>query len=290
MKTNNLIVQFKTATVLVKIIAINVLVFLAIHLISFLFRISSSSLYYWFVLPNDLGKLILKPWSFFTYSFIHVGFFHLLFNMLWLNWFGNYVLNLFTPKRFLIIYLLGAFFGGLLYVIAYNLFPVFEHHDSYLLGASGAIMAIIVFISTYTPNTSIKFFTWQIKLWHIALFLFMVDLVRLPTSGNEGGLFSHIGGTVFGYLYATQLTKGNDIGLWFEKLLDSIANLFKTKKQQPFKKVYKNNTQTKSRVYNSENKAAHQKKIDAILDKIGKSGYESLTKSEKDFLFKAGKE
>src|SRR5690554_5256166 len=186
--------------------------------------------------------------------------------------------------------MLGALFGGLLFVLSYNLFPVFEEQQGYLIGASGAVTAIMVFIATYTPNTQFRIFTFTIKLWQIALFLFLLDLIRIPSSGNAGGLLAHVGGGVFGYVYALQLMKGNDIGKWFENFMDWVANLFKPQAKKPFKKVHRTKRPKSKKSASPISKSDKQKRIDAILDKIGKSGYDSLTKEEKDFLFKAGKE
>lgn len=206
-----------------------------------------------------------------------------------LYWFGLFVLNLFTSKRFLTIYLLGAINGGLLYVLAYNLFPVFNNISSNLMGASAAVLAIVIFIATYTPNAIVRIFTFRIKLWQIGLVLVLLDLFQLPSSGNAGGLIAHMGGAIFGYVYAIQLKKGNDIGIWFENLIDALVNLFKSNKYKHFKQVHKTKqSATKKTKRNPTNN--HQIKIDRILDKIGKSGYDSLTKAEKDFLFKAGKD
>lgn len=287
MAANNLAYQFKMANVVAKLIIINVAVFLLVYLSSFFFSVSPQYLTRWFVLTDDFKTILIHPWSLITYSFLHFGFLHILFNMLWLYWFGQFVLNLFKGKRLLTIYLLGALFGGLLFVLSYNFFPVFETSRGYLIGASGAVTAIMVFIATYTPNTEVRIFTFTIKLWHIALFLFLLDLVRIPTSGNAGGLMAHVGGAIFGFVYATQLAKGNDIGKWFENFMDWVANLFKPRKKKPFKKVHRTTQTPPQRSKPKEVKSDHQKKIDGILDKIGKSGYESLTKEEKDFLFKA---
>jgi hypothetical protein len=183
---------------------------------------------------------------------------------------------------------MGAFFGGLLYVLSYNLFPIFEGSRSYLIGASASVMAIMVFMATYSPNTTVRIFMFNVRLWHIAAFFVLLDLVRLPGSGNAGGLLAHLGGALYGYVYARQLLKGNDIGRGFESVMDWLTDLFKPRRQKPFRKVHRTR---EARVKESEqDKSNRQKKIDAILDKIGKSGYDSLTKSEKDFLFKAGKE
>tara|TARA_R100000935_G_scaffold1439_1_gene4576 strand:+ start:133614 stop:134486 length:873 start_codon:yes stop_codon:yes gene_type:complete len=290
MNTQNLSYQFKTSSVIVKLIVINLAIFLVVNLVAFFMQIAPVSLVKWFVLPDALGDLITQPWAFITYAFIHFGFWHLLFNMLWLYWFGNFVLNLFNGKRFLTVYLLGALFGGLLYVACYNIFPVFENSRSYLIGASGAVTAIMVFIATYTPNAEMRIFKWNIKLWKIAVFLVLLDLIRLPTGGNPGGMLAHLGGAAFGYIYGAQLVKGNDIGKWFENFMDWFTDLFKSRKQKPFKKVHRTTTKSAPRSNATADKSTTQKKVDAILDKIGKSGYDSLTKAEKDFLFKAGKE
>tara|TARA_R110002072_G_scaffold192257_2_gene349237 strand:- start:8677 stop:9558 length:882 start_codon:yes stop_codon:yes gene_type:complete len=293
MSTNNLSYQFKTANVIMKLIVINLAVYLLVNLVGFFMGLQPNRLLEltkWFVLFDSFSESIVQPWSILTYSFIHFGFWHLLFNMLWLYWFGNFVLNLFNEKRFLTVYLLGAMFGGLLFVVSYNIFPVFENQPSYLIGASGAVTAVMVFIATYTPNAEMRIFKWNIKLWHIAVALVLLDLIRLSSGRNPGGMLAHLGGAIFGYVYASQLAKGNDIGKWFENFMDWFANLFKTRKQKPFKKVHRTTRNAAPRSNKNTNKSSNQKKVDAILDKIGKSGYDSLTKAEKDFLFKAGKE
>ena len=289
MNTNNLIGQFKQLSIVLKIIVMNTLIFLIVYLGSFFFKLSPAALVSWFVLPTSFLEIVFQPWSFVTYAFLHAGFWHLFWNMYLLYWFGLYVLNLFTSKRFLTIYLLGAINGGLFYVLAYNLFPVFNNISSNLMGASASVLAIVIFIATYTPDAIVRIFTFRIKLWQIGLVLVLLDLFQLPTSGNAGGLIAHMGGAIFGYVYAIQLKKGNDIGIWFENLMDALVNLFKTNRHKHFKQVHKTKqSSTKNTKRSSTNN--HQIKIDRILDKIGKSGYDSLTKAEKDFLFKAGKD
>ncbi len=291
MDTNNLTYQFKTSNIVVKLIVINSIIFLAVRLIAFFLGMSPGELTQWFVLPERAGSVLLQPWSLFTYAFLHFGFFHILFNMMWLYWFGRFVLNLFSEKRLLTIYLLGAFFGGLLYLVTHNIFPALIGSSAGLIGASGAVTAIIVFIATYTPNTEVMLFRFRIKLWQIALVLVLLDLVLLPNSDNAGGRLAHIGGAVFGFVYAQQLQKGNDIGKWFENIMDWVENLFKSRKERPFTKVHRTKKATSKQKKNtSKDTEENQKKIDGILDKIGKSGYDSLTKAEKDFLFKAGKD
>ena len=289
MDTNNLIGQFKQLSIVLKIIVINTLIFLIFYLVSFFFKLSLSTLVSWFVLPTSFLEIVFQPWSFVTYAFLHAGFWHLFWNMYLLYWFGLYVLNLFTSKRFLTIYLLGAINGGLFYVLAYNLFPVFNNISSNLMGASAAVLAIVIFIATYTPDAMVRIFTFRIKLWQIGLVMVLLDLFQLPSSGNAGGLIAHMGGAIFGYVYAIHLKKGNDIGIWFENFMDLLVNLFKSNKYKHFKQVHKTKQSAPKNTKRNPT-TNHQIKIDRILDKIGKSGYDSLTKAEKDFLFKAGKD
>ena len=289
MNTNNLIGQFKQLSIVLKIIVINTLIFLIFYLGSFFFKLSLSTLVSWFVLPTSFLEIVYQPWSFVTYAFLHAGFWHLFWNMYLLYWFGLYVLNLFTSKRFLTIYLLGAINGGLFYVLAYNLFPVFNNISSNLMGASAAVLAIVIFIATYTPDAMVRIFIFRIKLWQIGLVMVLLDLFQLPSSGNAGGLIAHMGGAIFGYIYAIHLKKGNDIGIWFENFMDLLVNLFKSNKYKHFKQVHKTKQSAPKNTKRNPT-TNHQIKIDRILDKIGKSGYDSLTKAEKDFLFKAGKD
>jgi len=299
MAANSLYTQYKTANIAIKLIVINTIVYILFRLIPWIFQINIEGVEKYFRLPSNFMELAMQPWSLLSYAFLHAGVWHLLWNMIYLYIFSRFILNLFSEKRLLTVYLLGGMFGGLFYVIFYNLLPAFKG-DSVLIGASAAVNAIIVFIATYTPNTQIRFFIFNFKLWHIALFFVLIDLLSLPDSGNAGGLLSHLGGAAFGYVYALQLAKGNDIGLWWERIMDSVTSFFsgsstKSKRtgdkrsRSKMRTVHKKQTTT-STSKGRLNKTEQQQKIDAILDKISKSGYDSLSKAEKDFLFKAGKE
>ncbi len=285
--------QFKTANIAIKLIVINVVVFLLFNLIPWIVQIDNIVLTQWFFLPSDISNFITQPWSLITYNFLHRDVWHLLWNMLYLYIFSRFILNLFTDKRLLTVYLLGGMVGGLLFVAAYNVLPAFQG-KGYLIGASAAVNAIIVFIAAYTPKQSIRIIMFNVKLWQIAVVLVLIDLLSLPTSGNAGGLMAHLGGAGFGYIYAIQLAKGNDIGAWFERFMDSVASMFSGKpkeKKSRMRTVHRNTkTTAKPTQKKSEGKSSKQQQIDAILDKISKSGYDSLSKSEKDFLFKAGKD
>ncbi|WP_378185049.1 rhomboid family intramembrane serine protease [Aquimarina sp. W85] len=293
MTSNSLKYQYQTASILIKLIVINVALFLIATLVPWVIKSNPAVLMQWFVLPIQLEELLLQPWSLLTYSFLHFDFWHIFWNMMVLYWFGRIVLNLFNDKRFLTIYLLGAISGGVLFVIAYNLFPVLQGSMAYLIGASAAVRAIMIFIATYTPNTEVRVIFFNVKLWHIGVFVVLSDLIQLPNSGNAGGLIAHLGGALLGYVYALQLKKGNDIGSGFERLMNSIVTFFTFKKKSNLKTVYKakpKKTSSTTTRPTSAQKSSNQAQIDIILDKISKSGYDSLTKKEKDFLFKAGKE
>jgi len=293
--------KLQTATVVEKLIAINVLVFLLFFLfrtIAYLFQLPSDFLLEWFVFPKEPGEFIFKPWSIITYSFLHGGIWHILSNMLILYFSGIYFLNYFSPKRLLNFFFLGVIMGALVYMLSYNLFPAFETTGrSYLIGASAGVMAVLVGIATYIPNMRVRLLLiGSIKFWYIAAFLVALDIIQIPMS-NAGGHLAHLGGAALGYVYTKQLQKGNDIGAWFEKIMDSFTGLFKTTNRKPkMKTVYRKTNkksaapERKSTFSRTLDKDEKQKQIDAILDKISKSGYDSLSKSEKDFLFKAGKE
>lgn len=272
--------KLSNLNVLEKIIAINVIVF-AIGLI---FKSGFS----WFELPSDFSDFILKPWSIITYAFLHGDFFHILFNMLWLYFIGRMFLNLFSAKMALNIYFLGAISGGLLYMLCYTLFPNIFGANSRLVGASAAVRALLIFICAYMPNQEVRFFTFGLKLWYVGVAIVVLDVLGL-FGLNAGGNLAHLGGALLGYYYAKQLLKGKDIGKGFEKLMDAFVSLFKPSKKSPLKTVHKNKTKVGGYTKGEFNQFNNQKKIDVILDKISKSGYDSLTAKEKEFLFKAGK-
>jgi len=292
MTQGNLKYQFSRLSIAEKLIAINVLVFIVERLTTFLLRLPSNSIVQWFELPKDFFDFLVQPWSIVTYSFFHGGFGHLFWNMLLIYFVGRIFLNLFDARRFLNVYFLGVIMGGLFFFVGYNIFPAFFNVNAYLIGASAGASAILIFICAYMPNQEVRLIFFNVKLWYIGAFVVLMDLIQLPASGNAGGHLAHLGGALLGYWYARQLVNGSDIGAGFSRFLDAIVNLFKgSEKKAPLKTVYKSKkggaTTTSKAQYDRQ---SSQKKIDAILDKISKSGYESLSKAEKDFLFQAGKE
>ncbi|MFV8838221.1 rhomboid family intramembrane serine protease [Salinimicrobium soli] len=290
------------ATVTEKLIAINVAVFILFFFfrtLAFLFQMPSDFLLEWFVFPKEISEFIVKPWSIITYAFLHSGIWHILSNMLILYYAGIYFLNYFSAKKLLNFYFLGAIFGALVFMASYNLFPAFQGMGrSYLLGASAAVMSVLVGIATHIPHMRIRLILiGSIKFWWIAAFFVVLDVIQIPIS-NPGGHLAHLGGAAFGYIYASQLGRGNDFAIGFEKFMDWIASLFSPSKRADrrsnLKTVHRRkNTSSSSTSYtygSQRNKREEQEKIDAILDKISKSGYDSLTKQEKDYLFNAGKD
>ena len=281
--------KLKRLNALELIILINVVVFVIGFLMERVFGVDDSL--YWLKLPSDFFDFLYKPWTIITYGFAHYGFFHILFNLLVLYFVSRIVLNLFKPKMALSIYFLGIIFGGLSFLLVYNVFPKSILNPAIgLVGASAGVRALLIFICAYMPNTEVRLAFWNIKLMYIGIALVVIDIIGL-LSTNQGGSVAHLGGSLLGYVYATQLAKGTDIGTGFQKLMDWIENLFKFKKQSPLKTVYKGKSSTVAGHTKTEFKEFNkQKQIDLILDKISKSGYESLTKDEKEFLFKVGKE
>ncbi|WP_010520403.1 rhomboid family intramembrane serine protease [Aquimarina agarivorans] len=295
---------FLQASVLYKVIIINVLVFVffpVLNTIGFLFDTNLEFVKNWFAFPHDIFSYIYKPWTLITYGFLHSGFRHILFNMLYLYFFGQVFLNIHNGRRFLNVYFLGIVVGGLVYMLSYNLFPAFSTvHSSVLVGASAAVNAVMVAATVQSPNYSFKlmFLPFTFKLWWITVALLFFDVINIP-NGNAGGHLAHLGGALIGYLYMTQLQKGNDIGKPVEAFMDWVVSLFKPKEKTRLKTVYKakkegrSATSTKAKAtttyQSTHSKTPTQQQIDAILDKISKSGYESLSKKEKDVLFKAGK-
>lgn len=277
--------QYARLSIAEKLIAINVGVFIVIGLLG---AVAFPALEGWFVLPADLMEFLGQPWAIITYAFLHGGIFHLLWNMYVLYIAGRILLNLFDGKRFLNVYFLGVILGGAFYMLTDSLF---SSGGGVLLGASAGVMAVLIFVCTYIPNQEVRIIFFNVKLWHVGVFVVLIDLLQISSGGdNIGGRIAHLGGALLGYVYARQLTQGRDIGAGFSKFLDGLANTFKTKeKKGPLKTVYKKQ-KAASKSKADYGKDAHQRKIDSILDKISKSGYESLSKAEKDFLFKAGKE
>jgi membrane associated rhomboid family serine protease len=284
---DEIVKTFRTGNNLIRLIYINIGVFLLITLISiigFLLRNElSSGLVSLLSVPADLKALLLRPWSLFTYMFTHKDILHILFNMLWLYWFGKIFLEYLDQRKLVAVYLLGGVSGAVLYVLSFNIFPAFTDlvGVSVAIGASASVMAVVVAISAYVPDYSINLFLLgRIKIKYMALGIIILTSV-VDFSVNSGGKLAHIGGALFGYFYTMGIRKGKDPGKGFNGILDFFATLFR-----PRKKLKVTHKKPVTDLDYNRMKAENQTRINSILDKISKGGYDSLTREEKEILFR----
>lgn len=243
----------------------------------------------WLALDSTPQKLLYKPWTLLTYAFCHFRFLHLLFNMLVLNFAGRLFLTFFSQKQFMGLYLLSAIFSGAAFVIGFY----FLGQVSWLVGASGAIMAILVATATYAPDMNLRLLLiGNVKLWMFTAVVLAIDLIQIFAE-NTGGHIAHLAGAFFGFLFIKLLQSGTDLSKMVTFIFDGISNRSLGRKKTAFKKVHRNYNPPRRPEQKSASrivtKDKTQQQIDEILDKISKSGYDSLTASEKEFLFKAGK-
>lgn len=265
-----------------KIIIVNVAVFLLTALVNVFMYLAGiggdtmSPALQHFMLPAALGKLLMQPWSIITYMFLHDGFFHILFNMLWLFWLGNLLHEYIGNQKVYEAYFGGGIIGGIIFIICYNVFPVFQQAipGAYALGASAGVLSVVVATATLLPNYPIQLLLFgSVRLKYIALVTVVLDFVSIPMQ-NPGGHIAHLGGALFGFLYIKYLYQEKHI------LPQWLRNLFSKKSKV---KIHYRTTYMKTE---SNNKPS-QEEVDLILDKISKSGYDSLSKKEKEQLFKA---
>lgn len=288
--------HFRTSSLLVKLIGFNIAVFLLVRIFivgMMLFKEDSVSILQIFMLPSSPKVLLSRPWSVITYMFMHIDLLHLIFNMLWLYWFGQIFLKVFTARNLLGCYLLGGVFGGVLYMLSYNIFPYFEtiRLSSFLIGASASVMAIVFSIAFFRKDMKIRLlFIGEVRLLYLALAVFFIDLMAI-TSANAGGSIAHIGGALFGILFARFMNRGKDITSGFNRFIDLLVNGVKRIGNKKSKKTKYNQSfgdRTKDFEYRDQ-KNQEMVELDRILDKLKRSGYQSLSSSEKKQLFDAGK-
>lgn len=284
---NDLKVKFKQANALYKLIYINLGVFVFFKILatfSFLIQSPSFSAASIFGIPVNLAELIFKPWTLVTYMFTHEDLFHILSNLLYLYFAGQIFLQYFTEKKLYSIYAMGGLLGGLSYLLAFNFFPAFTNiANSSLIGASASVMAILFALATYVPNYKINlFFLGNISIKYLAIVFVVMDVINIP-NGNSGGHIAHLGGALTGVVFTYKWKRGTDITLVLEGYLEAVVKLFKKKN---LKTVHR---RPKSDDTFREEKVRHNDRINTILDKISKSGYESLTEKEKEYLFKNSK-
>lgn len=297
----NLAAEIKQAylkgDILFRLIYINIAIFVLIGLGFVLYRLFTPGITLndlrfvytdrvlkYLMVPSRPDELLSRPWTLITYMFTHFSFMHILFNMLILYWFGRIFLQYLTGRQLLTTYLIGGLAGAFLYLVFLNGFPGLRISlGANMLGASAAIMAIVVAISSYAPDYTLNLlFIGPVKLKYIALFYVVLDILMIA-SDNAGGNIAHLGGAMYGFWFTTQYKKGRDPGKWLNKLLDFLFNLFR--RRPKLNVTYRKNAPYVSDFEYNKSKVAQQKEIDRILDKIARAGYDSLTKQEKEILF-----
>ena len=237
--------------------------------------------------------LLCRPWSVITHMFVHVDIWHMVINMAWLFWMGRMFMVQFGARRLLSTYMVGGFAGFVLYAAASNLAPVFQQ-STFAYGASAATMAIMAATATANPNTNVRLFLLgAVPLKYLAIGWVLLDYFALGNGANAGGNLAHLGGAAFGYLMIKQSQVGRDWVGWFERLIDAVIGFIQIgsiptpRKKMRFRKVKNNrSTRVKSDEDFNREKRERSERMDAILDKVSKRGYENLTAEEKDFLFR----
>lgn len=299
--------EFNYGNMVTRIVIVNVAFYLFINIVWIVLRLSHAwetpDLYYsirnFFMLSSDWWHNLTHPWVIITSMFFHESFWHILWNMLFLYWFGRIVGDFIGNQRVLPLYLLGGIVGGLAYFLSVNLLPYGGDGIHFALGASGAVMGIVVAAGAISPDYIIRLlFLGEVKLKYIVAALLFIDLIGMAGNINTGGHFAHLGGAFFGWLFIWQLRQGKDWSLPVNSLLDRIAEFFSNLSGAPPPKkgprvVYRSKsrarTARKGSASSSFDDLSHQEQLDAILDKIKQSGYESLSEEEKEFLFNASK-
>ena len=277
---------------LYKILAINILLYFIVMVVRVFMSLGGAAGLYrellsYLMMPASLPYFLSQPWTLFTYMFLHEGFFHILFNMLFLYWFGLLINEYLGSRKLVNLYILGGFAGGLFYLLIYNLAPLFSDQvdSALMLGASAGVYAIVVGAATLSPNTAFHLILLgPVKIKYIAIFYVLVAFAN-SSGANAGGELAHLGGAALGFLYIRQLQNGRDLGRpvqWVGGLFESISA-----KKPKVKVTYR---KRESEYHRPSEPTRHgnvstQEEIDKILDKIAEKGYDNLTKEEKRKLF-----
>jgi membrane associated rhomboid family serine protease len=279
--------SFRFGSSLTKLIYINLGVFILYNLVRVLLFFGGhpvgSTYAYLLAVPANLDSLLVRPWTLITYMFFHEEFLHILFNLLWLYWFGQIFLQYLSQRQLVGVYILGGIAGALMFILFYNFFTVFRASTviALALGASASVLAIVIAISTLRPNYTVSLlFIGPVKLKYLALFTVILDLISIPVS-NAGGHIAHLGGALFGYLYIRSIRGGVDL----TRPVSWLLNLFDFKRQ-PRSRLKVNYRKPETDYEYNARRANRSARLDEVLDKIARSGYDSLTKEEKDLLFR----
>jgi membrane associated rhomboid family serine protease len=278
-----------------KLIIINVTVFLILSALQILFLFSARSMFMSTIkdvlvfnlsMPMGVTRFLHRPWTLLTHIFTQEDLPHILWNMLALFWFGKLLAYYTSAKKVIPLYIMGGVAGGLISILAIETIPMFRGYTGQsLVGASAGVTAIIVATATLIPDVKMNLFLiGPVKLLYVAVFVIFISVLNMASDANVSGNISHLGGAAMGYSFIVQYKKGRDMSKWINQFFDWVRGLFKRNPKSRMKVAHK-------RVMPDQdlhlNRKEHQQTVDEILDKISKSGYESLTKAEKDILFKA---
>jgi membrane associated rhomboid family serine protease len=288
-----------TGNSLNRIIGINLLIFLVINLLAVilaLFQLKAgwyAEITRWLMVPASPVTLLTRPWTLISYMFLHTGFFHILFNMLWFYWIGRIFQEYLGNKKLVSTYILGGLAGAFIYILAFNIFPLFRGimANSFALGASASVLAVVVGTATLLPNYTIRLFLFgNVALKYLVLVMVLIDLLQVSGS-NAGGHFAHLGGAAFGFIYIKQLQAGRDLAKGFNRLLDWLVTFFRPGKSK-LSVSYRATSKTTPRKAGGTPLVDRipQSVVDTLLDKIARQGYDSLSRDEKDILLKASKQ
>lgn len=248
----------------------------------------------WLALPSDPFELLYKPWTLLTYMFVHFSFFHLLFNMIILHFSGTLLMQYLGEKRMLALYIYGGLAGGILYMVLYNISPLFAT-GGHLVGASAGILAILVAGALYMPDMTVRLWgILEIKYWMLAAGLVLLDIINI-TGPNAGGRIAHLGGAIIAYFFIQSMRKGHEWNVYLFQVIDAVRNLFTGAKGKGANKGFSFGDRpykAKKTSSNGRSRSAHnitpedEARVNSILEKIEREGYDKLTKEEKSFLFK----
>lgn len=294
--TDGLLARFRSGSMLIKIIYVNVAVFVLLRLAviaAALLGIDSQAVMQTVEVPSQAAVLLHRPWTLISYMVSHYGVLHLLFNMLWLYWLGQMFLDYFTPKQLTGLYVLGGIGGALLYVAAGSLLPVMRQQQGMLIGASAAVLAVVVAVAVAAPNRAVRLFLiGDVPLKWVAAATLLLDLLSMEV-GNAGGHIAHIGGAAVGLAYGLAMRGGHDITAWLNAAIDAVCTLLKPRKStrkgvgSPVGGRSYRKAKPASAAPQPQEEGPTEAEIDAVLDKIKRSGYSALTDAERDTLFRA---
>jgi membrane associated rhomboid family serine protease len=278
-----------------RLIIINVTVFLIISALQILWLFSARSMFmstlkdvlvFNLSMPMSFTRFLHRPWTLLTHIFTQEDLPHILWNMLALFWFGKLLAYYTATKKIIPLYIMGGITGGLVSMLAIETIPMFHGYTGQsLVGASAGVTAIIVATAALIPDVKMNLFLiGPVKLLYVAVFVIFISVLNMASDANVSGNISHLGGAAMGYSFIVQYKKGRDMSKWINQFFDWVRGLFKRKTKSRMKVAHKRAMPDQQQHIN---RREHQQTVDEILDKISKSGYESLTKTEKDILFKA---